>query len=315
LFPGLAASKSLVMHRFSTDPVYPTWRSKVLLGFGLWEDGQSSVASSPFRIKGSRRNTPALFGAGLIDAIPDEVLIDAARRHHPGFSGVKGRAARLSDGRIGRFGWKAQTARLDTFVRSACANELGLQNPGHTQPPDPLRPNYEAQGIDLTDAECTSLTAYVANLPAPVGFRETSASRREHLVMGRKTFTRIGCAACHSPELGDAKGIYSDLLLHDMGGDLDDAGQSYGSSNSSILVKATEWRTPPLWGLRDSAPYLHDGRAGTISDAIVQHDGEAKASAGLYRSLGLLDKRYLEEFLLSLTSPAKPDVAEKTPRP
>src|SRR6185437_1092958 len=91
----------------------------------------------------TQRNTPALFGDGLIDAVSDETLIAHQREHSTaarlvGLNGakdgkVRGRIARLSDGRIGRFGWKLEFATLNDFVKAACANELGLSNPGRPQ--------------------------------------------------------------------------------------------------------------------------------------------------------------------------------------
>src|SRR5262249_14840396 len=86
----------------------------------------------PSNVRLSQRNTPALFGAGLIDAIPDRVLIAEERlqrlRHGLAPAGESdsapvGRVHRLPNGRVGRFGWKAQTARLSEFVQAACANE------------------------------------------------------------------------------------------------------------------------------------------------------------------------------------------------
>jgi CxxC motif-containing protein (DUF1111 family) len=222
----------------------------------------------------------------------------------------------LKDGRTGRFGWKAQTASLGDFVRIACANELGLENPGHEQPPDPLRPNYKAPGLDLTEAECTSLTVFVASLRRPVELNRPSNFRSEQIA-GREVFNAIGCAACHMPKLGDVEGIYSDLLLHDMGPSLSDSGESYGAVTTPTpglaneATKETEWRTPPLWGLRDSAPFLHDGRAANLAEAIASHGGEAQETANRYRQLGREPKHNLSLFLQSLTAPTPPESGKK----
>src|SRR5262249_54307116 len=94
----------------------------------------------------SQRNTPALFGARLIDEVPEEVIL--TREKVSMFP--NGRALRLADGRIGRFGWKAQKASLGAFVRVACASELGLGNPDHPQPRPLHTPNYPERGLDLT---------------------------------------------------------------------------------------------------------------------------------------------------------------------
>ncbi len=107
------------------------------------------------------------------------------------------------------------------------------------------------------------------------------------------------------------EGIYSDLLLHDMGQELSDSGEYYAAPATPTLAfappKGSEWRTPPLWGLRDSGPYLHDGRSGTIAGAIAKHGGEAAASASRYRNLGFHERSYLNEFLLSLAAPPQAD--------
>ncbi len=64
-----------------------------------------------------------------------------------------------------------------------------------------------------------------------------------------------------------------------------------------------EWRTPPLWGVADSAPYLHDGRAETLDAAILWHGGEAQDSTTKYRSLSRDDRRQVVAFLKSLRAP------------
>ena len=81
----------------------------------------------------SSRNTPAPFGSGRIDSIAEKTLLEAEKRVFAKFPEIKGRASRLRDGRIGRFGWKGQTASLRDFVLAACSNELGLEVPGHHQ--------------------------------------------------------------------------------------------------------------------------------------------------------------------------------------
>ena len=316
VFPGFAAERSLVLHRFSSDPGYELWRSSVLRSFGVPARRGPGSPGSEFSVRASYRNTPALFGAGWIDAIPEAVLEAASLRPIPDFPEVRGRVGRLKDGRTGRFGWKAQTASLGDFVRTACANELGLENPGHSQSPDPLRPNYKAPGLDLTDAECASLTAFVAALPRPVEPSRPSLLRADQLANGRQAFVAIGCAACHMPKLGEVEGIYSDLLLHDMGRDLSDSGEYYGAPTSPGLAvappKGAEWRTPPLWGLRDSAPYLHDGRAANLGVAVALHGGEAELSARRFKKLDQESRKGLNMFLLSLTAPPRADADRKS---
>jgi CxxC motif-containing protein (DUF1111 family) len=247
-----------------------------------------------------------MLGAGLIDAIPEAAIVAAAERRFPDFPQVTGRVSRVNDGALGRFGWKGQVASLNEFVRTACSVELGLEVPGHAQAGDPFDPGRHAPGLDLDDADCDALTAYVRSLAPPArGIADAEATRA-----GRETFTAVGCATCHMPDLGPAQGIYSDLSLHDMGREMSDAGSYYGSpepSSSSTPegASATEWRTPPLWGVRDSAPYLHDGRAETLEQAIAFHGGEAKGIADRFFGLPPARRRQVLAFLNTLGSPVR----------
>jgi len=77
------------------------------------------------------------------------------------------------------------------------------------------------------------------------------------------------------------------------------------SIDETKLIGATrqEWRTPPLWGLRDSAPYLHDGRAATIEQAIAFHGGEASLSVQKTFQLTPEERLQLVTFLRSLVAP------------
>ena len=115
----------------------------------------------------SERNPPGLFGVGMIDAISDEALLAVEKATFSENPKIKGRVNRLKDGRLGRFGWKAETPDLREFVLSACANELGLEVPGHHQAASPLDPESAAKGLDLTQKDCDALVAYVRSLPAP----------------------------------------------------------------------------------------------------------------------------------------------------
>lgn len=297
----------------------------------------------------SQRNTTALFGAGVIDAIPDSALIELASKKYEDFPRVNGRVHRLPNGKIGKFGWKAQKPSLRDFTLAACANELGLDVPGHRQPAVPYEKGTKTKGHDMTNNQADALVAYVRSLPAPI--QETPKDREAANIIedGEKLFESVGCAVCHTPNVGEAKGVYSDLLLHDLGDKLQASG-SYGtalvphqvessnesqspgtdegssdgqaapgsegsgqqvsnpSSGSSKQVKSTgptsaEWRTPPLWGLRDSAPYLHDGRAATVEQAIALHGGEGSDSAIRYFLLLPKKRQKLVAFLKTLRAP------------
>ena len=120
-----------------------------------------------------------------------------------------------------------------------------------------------------------AVTAYVRSL------RPLSASRPPS-PSGQAAFTAAGCGACHIPALPDRNGeavpLYSDLLLHDLGPALDD-GVIQGTASGA------EWRTTPLWGLGARHRFLHDGRATSVTAAILAHGGEAAGAAAGFRSM------------------------------
>jgi CxxC motif-containing protein (DUF1111 family) len=193
---------------------------------------------------------------------------------------------------------------LEDFVLSACANELGLEVPGHHQAVSPLAPDMQSRGLDLTAEECAALVEYVRSLPPPVSSDPSDAQAAAAVAAGRRLFHSVGCASCHIPDLGSVRGIYSDLLLHDMGAELSDPG-SYDTEDSASRdhLKRGEWRTPPLWGVRDSAPYLHDGRAPSLAQAVALHDGQGAVSAQRFRALGPGQQSQVLAFLNSLAAP------------
>jgi hypothetical protein len=123
-----------------------------------------------FALCESKRSTPALFGASQFDGISDAALLEAEKRSFPDFPEITGRVSRLRDGRLGKFGWKGQTASLMDFVLASCANELGLEVLGHHQPS--LRPakDFDPKTLspDLSDEQSALLVRFVESLPAPV---------------------------------------------------------------------------------------------------------------------------------------------------
>jgi RNA polymerase sigma factor (sigma-70 family) len=308
IHPGFRDAPSVVLHRFGTDPAYNGWRESL------------SGPHGSITVVTSQRNTPSLFGAGLIDGISDAVIEAAAKRRLPASAPVKGRVSRLKDGRVGRFGWKGQTAALGDFVRAAAAGEIGLEVPGRAQGADPRLPGLAATGLDMDEAECQALVAFVRSLPPPFAVRTADDKELAQIKAGESTFKAIGCTACHVPALGDVQGIYSDLLLHDMGPQLADidAYAVFSSEPNPVAApvvaadrggtrapSAREWRTPPLWGIRDSDPYLHDGRAADLGQAIALHGGQGATSARRFADLSARRKQQVEAFLGSLGIPRK----------
>jgi CxxC motif-containing protein (DUF1111 family) len=127
---------------------------------------------------------------------------------------------------------------------------------------------------------------------------------------GAALFDSLRCARCHVPELRTGPStiaaladrpvpLYSDLLVHDMGPELADNRPDGGAGGS-------EWRTAPLWGLRlmrrflnGDAFLLHDGRAGTVEQAVLLHGGEAQASRDGFAALAASDRAALLRFVES----------------
>ncbi len=332
IHPALRTQSSFPFHRFGVGPEFAKWKESI---FPKDEsetersDRQPSnrrfskrVGSSRVTLIESKRNTPLLFGVGLIDSIPDKVLDEvateqgkaagSASKFEFGVLSVKGRVAHLKDGRVGRFGWKASVASLREFTLQASSSELGLEVPGFARATPPWKSDYKAPGIDLTSEQIDTLTHFVASLPRPVVRPADSPEQASAIERGRQLFASAGCAVCHRPKLGDVDGIYSDLLLHNMGSRLSDAGSytvlesepdSKDKSKQARPANELEWRTPPLWGLRDSAPYLHDGRAKTIADAVELHEGEGRAAAQAYKALSGKEREQVDLFLKTLAAP------------
>jgi len=143
---------------------------------------------------------------------------------------------------------------------------------------------------------CDALVKFVKDLPAPVVRTPDNAALRDSLQAGERLFAKVGCASCHTPQLGEVAGIYSDLLLHDMGPGLND-GIKEGAA------EAGEWRTAPVWNVAAALKLgglLHDARARNVAEAIEWHDGEAAASRTRFQSLTPADKAALVDFVSRL---------------
>ena len=263
----------------------------------------------------ARRAPIPLFGAGLVEAIPDEALIALEDPDDRDGDGISGRAARVLDvgsgrARIGRFGWKSQHATLLAFSGDAYRNEMGITND--------LFPDEVALGID---PEQLKLCAPPKKGVEDVRDRRTQLRGIDQFenfmrllappergdltgsaLGGETIFQTIGCQSCHTAVLTtsisknpvfDRKPVrlYSDLLLHDVG---------TGDGIEQAAAAANEIRTPALWGLRFRRPLLHDGTSPTIDDAILKHGGEATLVVNRYRDLSQADKTLLLAFLKSL---------------
>ena len=261
----------------------------------------------------ARRQTTPLFGLGLIEAIPDETILAGVFDGKP--DGVHGKAAIVTDvttgeERVGHFGWKGQQATLLAFSADAYQNEMGITNRFF---PEENAPNGRADVLatydTVADPEDTvdpvtgkadiDHSADFMRLLAPLQPRTLNAAA----TAGKALFASVGCAVCHTPTMQTAVNdiaalsekavnLYSDLLLHDMGA----LGDGIVQGNAG----PHDIKTPPLWGVRASAPYLHDGRAPNLDRAIRMHDGEAVISRNRYNALTPQEKQQLISFLNSL---------------
>jgi CxxC motif-containing protein (DUF1111 family) len=262
----------------------------------------------------ARRAPIPLFGAGLVEAIPDEALLALADPHDVDGDGISGRAALVRDPetgqvRVGRFGWKAQHATLLTFGADAYRNEMGITNdlfpvelamgvPAESMVRcDPL-PDPEDIRDRVTGRRGIDNFASFMRLLAPVGRGPVTGAASA----GEPLFDSVGCARCHVPTLvtGQSQNplfdrrpvaLFSDLLLHDVG---------TGDGIPQADALPNEIRTPALWGLRLRRPLLHDGRAATIEDAVLAHGVEAEAARQAFTGLAPADRAALIAFLKSL---------------
>lgn len=364
MHPGFLESTNVFLHHFGRGEdgslqSYDDFRRRLRYPFPdrpIPAHETEQVLGEGLSYQLAQRNTPALFGAGLIDGIKPETIQQVALQQKQQFPLVAGRA---TDRGAGRFGWRGHVSSLDQFVRTACAAELGLRVEArngrtvHDQPAWPVdgrvRDRDSNPPADMTENQVESLVSFVRSLPAPRQVLPDDPELRRDVESGQQTFNRIGCAVCHMPELAGVSGLYSDLLVHDVGLQLADrvaaplppprvfrqirggpsggsgsggggGGGGYSGSSTPIrpslnlvvippslneLTAATqEFRTPPLWGVADSAPYLHDGRAETLDDAVRGHAGQAHAAAAEYAALSDDDRQSLLAFLGTLKAPA-----------
>ena len=262
----------------------------------------------------ARRVPIPLFGAGLVEAIPDETLLaleDPVDRNRDGISGRAAIIADVASGerRVGRFGWKAQHATLLAFGADAYRNEMGITNDLFSTelavgiPADRMRvcdliPEVEDKRDPRTGRRGIDNFASFMKFLAPAGRGPIGEAAR----IGEQVFGAIGCAACHTPSLQTGPSsnplfhhrqvpLFSDLLLHDIGTG-DGIVQGAGAPE--------EIRTPALWGLRFRRPLLHDGSAATIEEAIGRHGNEAELARRGFERASESDRAALLAFLRSL---------------
>jgi CxxC motif-containing protein (DUF1111 family) len=272
----------------------------------------------PHDLQLSPRVAPAVFGVGLLEAVPEATVLahaDPGDRDGDGISGCPNRVAsergRGGGRTLGRFGWKANAATVKQQSASAFTGDIGITSPLFRAENCPPRQRAcaraRAGGSPEIDARTLErVTFYTRTLAVPARRAVGSAATDG----GERTFAKIGCGSCHLPELktgdSDVAGLrdqlirpYTDLLLHDMGTGLAD-------NRRDGLATGSEWRTAPLWGIglvsivNRHTRFLHDGRARGLEEAILWHGGEAHGARERFRKLPAHERRELVAFLESL---------------
>lgn len=261
---------------------------------------------------------PAVTGLGYFDAVTDAYLLDLEAEQAASDDGIHGKVhwnhipkyvtlrpnTIIKDGKyITRFGKKASVYDLLQQTADAYNQDIGITSfyePYDTYSGDMLSPEIDRQTI-------SDVVFYLQTLKAP----EPRDQDNVDVVQGRKLFGQIECATCHRPNMETGYSPievlsnvtfhpYTDLLLHDLGPELDD-GYTEGYATSA------QWRTAALWGLglsKDSQGgkyyLMHDGRAHSIEEAIALHGGEAANSRKLFEQLSQEEKNQVLTFLESL---------------
>jgi CxxC motif-containing protein (DUF1111 family) len=238
------------------------------------------------------RQTPPLFGLGFLESIPEEDVLANENCDDPDPTAISGCAHILPTGQLGRLGWKANVPSLLEFARDALSNEVGL-----TVPEIPglhfgfLQDDDDAPDPEVSEEDMLALTFFMQRLAPPM--RRVADPEAE--AAGELLFDQVECTSCHVDDFVAPGGAvpYTDLLLHQIA---EDGGPGIEDGTARPL----EIRTTPLWGLALTPPYMHDGRAFTIEEAIARHDGEATSSRLAYEALSEDEKADLLAFLESL---------------
>ena len=263
-------------------------------------DAAAATNNLVFRIP-----TP-LFGAGLIEQIPDSAILanQAANTFIKKLHGIAGRPHRKAitgstnnngnDGTIARFGWKAQNKSLLLFAGEAYNVEMGISNELFQQEREE-KPACQFATVPngVTDTEATETPgglsaiehfAFFQRFLAPPTPSPNMPGGASSISNGRAKFVSVGCALCHTPTLTTGNStvealknkpvnLFSDLLLHNMGPGLaDDILQGEAAGD--------EFRSAPLWGLGQRIFFLHDGRTSDLLEAIQAHKSAGNAQFG-----------------------------------
>lgn len=248
------------------------------------------LAPDDDRVLVSTRQPPPVFGRGYLEAVSDDTIL-ALEAEQAAAGVVSGRPNWVTcdfeanpdslffpcepgTTVIGRFGLKARVPTLDGFSADAYQGDMAMTSP--------MRPTELPNPDGLSDDTLAGVDLPLDTVNVTADYMRLLALPRVQDVGGVEAFIEVGCAECHRanlpvradwpiPQVTDAR-IYTDLLLHDMGPSFSDGLADYDAAPS-------EWRTAPLVGLRFLKTLLHDGRARSVEDAIVQHGAEGSEAA------------------------------------
>ena len=256
----------------------------VVRQFGYVDGGRARPDLEAQVTHTAQRNAIPFFGVGLLAELTSEEIESRADPDDLDGDGISGRVNKPG-GFVGRFGTKSQTADIEGFIRgpifnhagittdpltdeqrsrlpvdsssasTSAARQLGAWLRNHAQAAAPGSPNCDLDDVqdpEMAPSDLFDLVSFAMLLAAP-----PVEELNEQTMRGLKAFDSARCGDCHTPRLNAPRGpipVYSDLLLHDMGPDLDDGISFMADAESS------EFRTQPLWGISATGPYLHDGR-------------------------------------------------------
>lgn len=307
--PGLVLKMAVV----EADGVTPAADQSKLFGHTvhpLASSGATPIEApeSDPSIKLSLRLGPPVIGRGYIEAVLDSEIERVEAEQAERTDGINGRRNQVAYASapstepafdtfetgapvIGRFGLKARIATLTDFTADALQNDMGIttsMRPVEFPNPDGILDDQKP-GIDVGEFSLNIRSMYIRLLAIP---------SRDLDPAGAEIFESTLCSVCHVPSLKtrpdyalellaniDAP-VYTDLLLHDMGSDLADGLPADPALDGE--AGSFDWRTAPLIGLRFNKTFLHDGRAKSIEEAILKHEGpgsEANGSVALFESL------------------------------
>src|SRR5713101_5213465 len=303
---------------------------------GRADAGACSLGQPSFNAANAANNiifripTPT-FGTGLMANIDDSTLLNnqaANANNNIGVSGTFNHNG--NDGTISRFGWKAQNKSLMIFAGEAYNVEMGISNELFTQDRPLPGEDQHGRGLpanclnlagtgypeDITHSDGTSASTVTSDVGLFNAFMQfldqptpstTSPGGATSITNGRRLFSAIGCALCHTPSLttqashltpglsNATANLFSDVEIHHMGAGLADNVSQGGAGGD-------QFRTAPLWGLGQRIFFLHDGRTANLLSAIEAHQSSGSEATQVEENFDLLSPSQQQDLLNVLRS-------------